>query len=382
MTDSLLLALGSIAMGDNKDGVSYYHIDMGPDHPSNGGLVWLTAQVDGEKIQALDVLPGALHRGAEMLFEVRDYRQILSLANRHDWQAPVFGELLVASVVERELGIEIPPRAAWLRTFLAEHQRVQSHLAQLSFVSNRLGRGDLATGVVREELRRRTLDLTGNRLHPMATRLGGVAVDPDAGWLDATVATHREAASLAGRIAEALDASGLGRDIAVLNAEDAAGYGLSGVVARASGLDEDLRRDAGGGVPGLAYAELGDALAPPTTPTTGDAHARLCWLAAEVGQSADVVARCASGMPSGELAVRLPKVVKLPEGDSYAEIEAPLGRAGVFVVSRADKTPWRMRLRTPSLANVSAWASAGIGALDDLPVMIASLGYVTGDLDK
>ena len=80
-------------------------------------------------------------------------------------------------------------------------------------------------------------------------------------------------------------ASGLGRDIAVLNAEDAAGYGLSGVVARASGLDEDLRRDAGGGVPGLAYAELGDALAPPTTPTTGDAHARLCWLAAEVGQA-------------------------------------------------------------------------------------------------
>ncbi len=330
-------------------------------------------------IQRLDVQPGALHRGAEMLFEVRDYRQILSLANRHDWQAPFFGELVVATLVERELGIEIPFRAAWIRTLLAEHHRVISHLAHLSFVAHRLGRADLATSRLREELRRRSLELTGNRLHPMAVRLGGIAVDPTPDWLERAAATHADAAELALRLREALDGTGLGRGVGVLSPEDVSGYGLSGSVARASGVGEDVRRDR----PDLAYPALAAELTPPSAPSDGDAASRFAWWAAEVAQSAGLVRACAERLPEGELTAHLPKSVKLPEGDFYAEVEAPLGRAGAFIVSRADRTPWRLRLRTPSMANVSAWDAAARGERpDDLPIVLASLGYVTGDLDK
>lgn len=343
------------------------------------GCLRVTCTLSGDVITGVDPQPGLLHRGAEALFEVRDYRQALSLANRHDWQAPVFGELAVALLVERELGVGVPERATWVRTLLAEHQRILSHLGYLSFVGWRLGRPDLATDDLREELRQRTEALTGNRLHPMAVRLGGVAVDPDEAWASAERATVAAAAALAERVGEALTASGLGRDIARIAPADVADYGLGGPVARASGVPADLRRDA----PHLAYPALADLLTPPDAPTTGDAFARFAWLAAEVTQSAALVTRCLDDLPEGELTVRLQNVVTVPEGDAHLALEAPLGQAGVWVTSRGEKTPWRLHLRTPSAANVSAWSVALPGtARADIATAVASLPYVTGDLEK
>lgn len=354
-------------------------LELGPTHPMSSGFLLVECEMDADRVLSADPRPGAMHRGAEMLFEVRDFRQALSLANRHDWQAPVFGELLIALLVETELGVSVPPRATWVRTLLAEHLRILSHLGFLTFVGRRLGRPDLATDALREDLRRRTLGLTGNRLHPVATRLGGVAVDPGPEWLAAERASVTAAAALAERILDALAATGLGAGVAPVSPEVVAQYGLAGPVGRASGVRDDLRVDA----PTLAYPALQDLLVAPDAPVTGDAHARFAWLAAEVVQSAALVVACLDRMPEGELAVRLPNVVKLPEGDAHVALEAPLGRAGVHVVSRGDKTPWRLSLRTPSLANVSAWPAVLPGThVDDLPVAVASLPYVTGDLDK
>ena len=352
---------------------------LAPTHPMNAGFLILECDISDDCVRAAEPRPGAMHRGAEMLFEVRDFRSSLSLANRHDWQAPVFGELAIALLVEAELGVGVPERATWLRTLLAEHQRVLSHLGHLTHVGWALGRPGLGTDTVREELRRRTAELTGNRLHPAAVRLGGVAVDADAAWADAERSTMTDAAALAAALGEALDESGLGRGVAPVTVDVVHQYGLGGPVARASGVPGDLRVDA----PHLAYGALSDLLAAPDAPTTGDAHARFAWLAAEVGQSAALVRRCLDELPAGELSVRLPNVVKLPEGDSHVSLEAPLGRAGVFVVSRGDKTPWRLSLRTPSLANVSAWPAALPGTpVAELPTAVASLPYVAGDLDK
>ena len=352
---------------------------LAPTHPMKAGFLVLECESDGECLRAVEPHPGAMHRGAEVLFEVRDFRQALSLANRHDWQAPVFGELAIALAVEAELGVEVPERATWLRTLLAEHQRVLSHLGYLTHVGWSLGRPDLATDALREELRRRTAELTGNRLHPAAVRLGGIAVDADAPWADAERATMADAAALAAALGAALAETGLGQGVAPVSADLVHQYGLGGPVGRASGVPADLRVDA----PHLAYGALAPLLTPPDAPTTGDAHARFAWLAAEVAQSAALVGRCLDELPDGELSVRLPNVVKLPEGDSHAALEAPLGRAGVFIVSRGDKTPWRLSLRTPSLANVSAWPAVLPGtAWGDLPTAVASLPYVTGDLDK
>lgn len=372
------MAATLLTIGSALGGASALPLELGPSHPMNSGFLPVAMETADGRVTAFDPRPGQLHRGAEALFEVRDLRQALSLANRHDWQAPLFGELAIALLVERELGVEVPPRAAWIRMLLAEHTRILSHLGFLSFIGWQLGRDDLATDAVRERFRRQTRALTGNRLHPTAVRLGGVAVEPDDAWATAERALVADAARLADRLERALLESGLGTGVAPVSLAVVDAHGLGGPIARASGRDDDLRRGAGG-----PAAVLADLLAPLDGPTDGDATARFRWMCAEITRSGLLVAGLLDTLPRGELAVRLPNVVKLPEGDAHAAVEAPLGRAGVFVSSRGDKVPWRLSLRTPSLANVSAWPTVLPGTrTEDIAVAVASLPYVTGDLEK
>lgn len=365
------------AISDNT--FTGWQFEFGVGHPAHAGLLAGVIAHDRGVVTGVDPQPGALHRGAEMIFAARDHRQALSLANRHDWQAPFFGEWAMAMLVEDALGVEVPARARWVRAVLAEHTRMASHLAYLTFVGHALARDDLATADVREHLRLRTAELTGNRVHPMAVRLGGVACEPTAAWAQAERATASTAADLAGRLRDAL-AAGLGRDVAAVSREQVDAHGLAGPVARASGVATDLRRrDDPHHEP---WRACGDLLTTDAS-TAGDAHARLEHLAAEVQASATLVDRLLDALPEGPLVAHMPNVVKLPEGDWTSAVEAPLGRAGVFITSRGERTPWRLRLRTASFANVSAWASVLPGtALPDLPVAMASLPWVAGDLDK
>ena len=355
-------------------------LDLGPDHPTNAGLIELRLWTEDAVITSAEVVVGAMHRGAEKLFEVRDYRQILMLADRHDWQAPFFGELGVALTCEQLLGIEVPPRAVWLRTLLAEHTRILSHCGFLGYLPHRLGQpSPLRT--VREALRVQTQRLTGNRVHPMATRLGGLAVDADPEWLAAERALMgpvRTAAVAVARMVEAAteELTGVGvADRALIEQ-----HGVTGPAARASGVDLDLRRSR----PYLAYGELSELMTAPVT-STGDAAARLRLLGEELRISADLVEACAARLTDlpGPVSVKLGKIVKLPEGEAYHAVEAPLGIAGVFVVSRGEKTPWRLKLRTPSFNNVAALESLLPGTpADALEATLASIGYLVGDIDK
>lgn len=367
------VALGSLAAA--LPGVTI--LDLGPDHPTHAGLVTLSVRHNGEVVASADPKPGALHRGAEMLFEVREYRQLLSLANRHDWQAPVFGELLVAVAVEESLGIEVGERARWLRAVLSEHFRILSHLAYLSFVEHTLG-GDAATvRTLREILLAQSLALTGNRVHPMVVRLGGLAADVTPGWVrDERAVLHRVLQG-ADELAAALTSAGRWHGLAVTPPEVVEGYGLTGPAARAAGRDLDLRRR--GGLPSSGLAGLLD----PPQEGPGDAYTRFAVLIAQLCESCRLIEACLDGLPEGPIAQPLPKVIKVPEGDWYASLEAPWGHAGAFLVSRGDKAPWRLKLRTPSFNQVSAWPAVLPGTrLEDLPAAIASLPYVAGDLDK
>lgn len=358
-------------------------LNLGPDHPSQAGLLELRLWTDAGKVSSAQVVVGAMHRGAEKLFEVRDYRQILMLADRHDWQAPFAGELGVALTCEQMLGLEVPVRAAWLRTLLAEHTRILSHLGFLGYVPFRLGRTNL-TSKVRELLRLTTLSLTGNRIHPMANRIGGLAVDADADWLDsewAAMATARKTAeellTLIGTDEFATESSG----VAQLDHHTIAMFGVSGPAARASGVDLDLRSSE----PYLCYPELQAFLATPGLRSLGDARGRFELLAHEVLNSAAMVEACVRRLRAepGPVAVKLSKIVKLPEGEAYLATESPLGMAGCYLVSRGEKTPWRLKLRTASFNNVASLEALlpGIG-LDRLETTLASMGYVVGDIDK
>ncbi len=358
-------------------------LDLGPDHPSRAGLLELRLWTEDETITSAEVVVGAMHRGAEKLFEVRDYRQILMLADRHDWQAPFAGELGVALTCERMLGLEVPRRAVWLRTLLAEHTRILSHLGFLGYVSHRLARPNRAA-VVRELLRTSTQRLTGNRIHPMANRIGGLAVDADDDWLDGELATMIEVGDLVAELLGLIASSEFAWEsagVAVLDRATIDAYGVSGPAARASGVALDLRR----GESYLAYPDLQEVLDVSELTSTGDASARFALLAYEVQASVRLVRACAARLRDepGPVAVKLPQILKLPEGETYLATEAPLGMAGFFLVSRGEKTPWRLKLRTPSFNNVASLEALLPGvAVDRLETSLASMGYVVGDIDK
>lgn len=356
-------------------------VALPPGHPAGHGSLRLRLDVSGDTIVNADPVVGMVHRGAEKLFEARDYRQILTLANRHDWLAGFAGELGVALVVEEALGLEVPERAVWIRMALAEVSRIAHHLAFLAAFPTEVGEPIAAhPAPERELLSRLVQEATGGRMHPMYIRLGGLRADLPMGWV--ARARHTVAAVRAGleRIVGPLRDERL-RGVGPLPAAVALGYGVSGPTARASGIEVDLRRDA----TYLRYAELFTDVGPGRVVTRpeGDVAARLACLAEEVEVSCALVEACLDRLDPGPVNVRLPKVVRVPEGSWYTATESPLGAAGVLLVSRGEPRPWRLALRTPSFAHVAVLAELLAGApLSDLAAVLASVCFVLGDVDK
>jgi NADH-quinone oxidoreductase subunit D len=339
-------------------------LELGAHHPSTHGSLRLRLDLDGDVVVTAEPLVGALHRGAEKLFEVRDYRQVLVLANRHDWLAAFNNEVAVALAVEELLGMEVPARATWLRTLLAELNRALSHLMFLAYV-------DPVALRLREPLQHVLEAATGGRVHVVYTRVGGLREDVPLGWTDSCrSAVAQVRAALPDPDLASLE--GLG----VLRVEDALSHGVSGPVGRASGLDLDLRRDD----PVLAYSELD---VPVVTRAAGDAAARFSCLLEQVRVSLDLVDACLDQLPDGPVNVPLPKSVRAPEGATYAWTEAPSGIAGYYLVSRGAPTPWRLAMRTASFNNVSALPAVLPGTrVQDLPAVLASFFFVVGDIDR
>ncbi len=174
-------------------------LNIGPQHPSTHGVLRLRLVLDGERVVSAEPIIGYMHRGAEKLFEVRDYRQIIVLANRHDWLSAFSNELGVVLAVERLLGMEVPERAVWLRTVLAELNRVLIHLMFLGSYPLEIG---AITPVFyafreREELQAVMEEASGGRMHYMFNRVGGLKEEVPAGWTG-RAATAVDSASAAG----------------------------------------------------------------------------------------------------------------------------------------------------------------------------------------
>ena len=363
MTRSVLAGVGPAAVGADLV------LDLGSTHPSTAGGLQLRLELDGDVVVAAEPVVGFMHRGAEKLFEVRDYRQVVVLADRHDWLAAFGNELGVVLAVERMLGMVLPDRAAWLRVLLAEVDRVLSHL---SFVPPSLG----GTRADRDAVQRLLEEVTGGRLHVGFNRVGGLREDVPAGWVRRCAQTvgllRPSAARLLDRARDQLP-TGVG----VLPREAALSYGASGPVARASGVDLDLRRDD----PYLAYPQLTSFRV--VTGSDGDVRARLLCLLEQVLVSLDVVEECLQRLPAGETSVKLPKTVKAPEGSVYSWTENPSGAMGWYLVSKGQKTPYRLAMRTAGFGNVSALPALLPGTrLRDVPAVLGSLFFVVGDVDK
>lgn len=365
-------------------------LNIGPQHPATHGVLRLRITADGERITAAEPVVGYMHRGAEKLFEVRDYRQIMVLANRHDWLSAFNNEVGVALTVEHLLGMEVPERATWARTLLSELGRVLNHLMFLGSYPHELG---AITPMFysfreREEIQAVMEEYSGGRMHFMATRVGGLLHDLPEGWLDrvdAAVETVRgRLPDLYGLVLGNEILQGRTRGVGVLDLETVLGYGVSGPIARASGLNVDLRRDE----PYLAYAELFAEGGPGRVVTrdAGDCYARLEVLAEQVEVSLDLVEACAArlrDLGEGPVSSRLPKKLKVPEGEHYFAAENPLGFNGYYLVSRGDTVPHRLKLRSASFNNVQVLREMLPGTVvADMVAILGSMFFVVGDIDK
>ena len=362
-------------------------LNIGPQHPATHGVLRLRLLLDGERIISAEPIIGYMHRGAEKLFEVRDYRQIIMLANRHDWLSAFANELGVVLAVERMVGMEVPVRAVWARTLLAELNRVLNHLMFLGSYPLEIG---AITPVFYAFRERETIqavmeEISGGRMHFMFNRVGGLKEDLPNGW---TSRARSAVADVRERIPQLEDLvfgneifAARTHGIGVLNREQILQYGVSGPIARASGVDIDLRRDE----PYLAYDELQDVLRV-VTRTEGDCFARFDVLREQLHVSLDIADACLDQldtMPAGPINTRLPKVLKAPEGDTYAWTENPLGINGYYLVSRGEKTPYRLKLRSASFNNVQVLSELLPGQLiADMVAILGSMFFVVGDIDK
>jgi NADH-quinone oxidoreductase subunit D len=357
-------------------------LNVGPQHPATHGVLRVLVTLDGEMIEDAQPVIGYMHRSFEKLAEHRDYRQIIALVNRHDWVSAICNELGVALVVEKQMGLEVPERATWIRMLLAEWTRILNHLM---FV----GSYPLELGAItpmfyafreREEIQALMEWISGGRLHLTYCRVGGIKQDLPRGAIQMS---RGLVPKIRARIREYEDLV-LGneifmartRGIGLLPADVACSYGVSGAQLQASGVPEDARRTE----PYCFYDQVEFDV---PTGTAGDCYDRFRMLIERIKQSLRIIEQIHDRIPAGPVNVKLPKVVRAPEGHAYQRVENPLGQLSYYMVSHNEKTPWRFKMRTPSFNNVSSLPYLLKGTL--VPDMIAVLGsmfFIVGDIDR
>ena len=369
-------------------------LNMGPQHPSTHGVLRIKLFMDGEVIIKAVVYPGYLHRGVEKLLEKLQYAQMTPIVDKHDYVAPMTNEAALNFAFEEMLGIELPRRAAYIRTILAEMQRLASHLLWLGTFTLDVG-GTLGGGASvmmytfreREHILDLFEDLTGSRFHYNTHTVGGQRHDIPAGWT-AKVKTFLDV--LQSRMPEYEDECtgneiflARTKDVGVIDTELALELGLTGPNLRASGVDHDLRRD----LPYFAYDEVDVNVA---ISAGCDSYARYEVRIAEMYESIRIVRALIDGIPEGPICalkpVKLPGAVKIKGGQSYSAIDTPRGELGTYVIGGGDNrggSPYRLKLRPPSLHAMAALPYVLPGhTLSDVVTVLGSLDPIMGEVDR
>jgi len=359
-------------------------LNIGPQHPATHGTLRIIAKLDGEQVVSCEPSPGYMHRGYEKLTEVRTYPQITTLVNRIDWVGHFANEVPFILAAEKLMGIEAPPRAQHVRTILFEMARQANLVLFLGDLGAQLG-GVTAVFYAfrdREFILNQMEALTGGRFHPNFDRIGGIKDDMPKGWIADTKKAMEKVRGFCDEIETLLIGNEIfqtrTRGVGVIPADVALSYGLSGPNLRGSGVDWDLRRD--NCPPGLPYDKLDWKV---WTHPDGDCFARSWVRLQEVRESTKMVDQLLDSMPSGPIMAKVPRIIKVPEGEAYVETENPLGAMGYYVISKGDLTPFRVKIRTPSFNNISIvpWVTKGVYVADVITIL-ASLYFILGDIDR
>jgi NADH-quinone oxidoreductase subunit D len=358
-------------------------INMGPQHPSTHGVLRVILRLDGERVVDADVVIGYLHRGIEKLSEHRDWQQIVMLTDRMDYVSAATSNLGYCETVEKLMQVEVPRRARYIRTILAELQRIASHNLWLGTHAMDIGAMTVFLYNFRE--RELVLDLfeefCGARLTYSSMRIGGLPLDIPSGWARKAIAFCDLFETKLPEYEELLTHNRIWnertRNIGVISGPDAIAIGLTGPPLRGSGIPRDVRKDE----PYAAYDEFEFDV---PIGTVGDIYDRYLVRLEEFRQSVRIIRQAIAGLPEGPVVGKVPRLIKPPAGETYHAIESPKGELGFFIVSDGrSNAPYRFRVRPPSFCNLQALPRLIKGHLvADVVAMIGSIDIVLGEVDR
>ena len=392
---------------DNTSNDSTLVLNMGPQHPSTHGVLRLVLEIDGETVLRVKPEIGFLHTGIEKTCEAKFYQQVVPLTDRIDYLCPMTNNLCYCLAVEKLLGLEIPPKAQWMRVLMNELTRINSHLVWLGTHAMDLGAMTVFLYCFREreDVLRFFEMVSGQRMMTSYFRIGGLALEPPLGFFEKV---KKFADRFLGNIDEyegLLTGNPIfimrTKGVAYLSAEDAIAMGACGPTLRGSGVDIALRRDA----PYTGYENFKFNV---PVRTEGDVFARYLCRVQELRESIGIVQQALAGMPEGSIKADSPKVVlpdrekmktqmealiyhfkiitegfTVPAGEVYQAIESPRGEIGYYVVSDGTAKPYRVHMRGPSYANLQSLAKMCEGHLiADVIAAIGSIDVVVGDIDR
>jgi len=369
-------------------------LNYGPQHPSTHGVFRMKLYLDGEIIIKAVPYVGYLHRGVEKLCEKLTYLQMTPIIDKNDYISPLMNEQAINMTFEAMVKMEVPRRARYLRTILAELQRLQSHVFWLATFALDLG-GALGGGATvfmycfreREMILDLFEELTGCRFHYNTHVVGGNRHDMTATWagnvkkaidvieqrIDEYEALVASNAIFADRI----------RGVGVLDADLALALGITGPNLRAAGVDHDLRRDA----PYHAYDEIEVKV---QTEKAGDCQARTLVRLREMRESIRIVRELIDNVPEGPIGagkpIKTPIQVKVASGQAYTCLESPRGELGTYVIGGGDNkgaSPYRMKIRPPSLHSLACLPYILPGLyVSDTVATLGSLDPIMGEADR
>jgi NADH-quinone oxidoreductase subunit D len=382
-------------------------INMGPQHPSTHGVLRLLLEIDGETIVRIMPDIGFLHTGIEKTCEAKFYQQVVPMTDRIDYLCPMTNNLAYCLAVEKLLGLEIPPRAQWIRVMLNELTRINSHLVWLGTHAMDIGAMTVFLYCFRERenILRLFEAVSGQRMMTSYFRIGGVAIEPPLDFFGRVKTFNDAFPEHIDEYENLLTQNPIfvmrTKDVAFLSKEDALALTATGPTLRASGVDVDLRRDA----PYTGYENFQFKV---PVSNDGDVYARYLVRVAELRESQKIVMQALAGMPEGRVTADAPKVVlpdrekmktemealiyhfkivtegfTVPAGEVYQAIESPRGEMGYYVVSDGTAKPYRVHMRSPSFANLQTLVKMCEGRLiADVVAAIGSIDIVLGDCDR
>jgi len=382
-------------------------LNMGPQHPSTHGVLRLLLEIDGETVVRLMPDIGYLHTGIEKTCEAKFYQQVVPLTDRIDYLCPLTNNLCYCLAVEKLLGLEIPPKAQWMRVLLNELTRINSHLVWLG--THALDIGAMTVFLYcfreREDILRMFEMVSGQRMMTSYFRIGGLALEPPLGFFDTVKKFADHFPSKVDEYENLLTANPIWvrrtKGVATISAEDAVALGASGPTLRGSGVDIDLRRD-------MPYSSYDKFQFKVPVATEGDVFARYIVRVQELRESIGIVQQALAGMPQGAIKADAPKVVlpdrekmktqmealifhfkiitegfTVPPGEVYQAVESPRGEMGYYVVSDGTAKPYRVHMRSACLANLQLLPKMCEGRLiADVVAAIGSIDIVLGEIDR